>query len=221
MGRKSNIVYQNNFAKVSDNSLLEIDADYPPITGEKKFFYRSYLTLNGDGTTTSMKVDGSTTPQDFYIEADRNFDTYITVLNFFIAAELTVTDLSEFGGAPALTNGCQLFYFNQATGTTSINDELKTNFDLLRICSFYPRYSDGGTGAFKVQQVFSVNDSGFFGVLNFKNYGYEPEYRGGIRLKVGSNDRLTFRIRDNLNLTLSQLSRFDMVAYGFKIKSTI
>lgn len=218
MGRKSNVVYQNKFTKVSDNSLWEIESDYPPITSEKKFFYRSYLTLNGDGTTIDMKVDGSTTTQDFFITADENFDTYINVINFFIAAELTITDLSEFGGAPALTNGCQLFYINGGD-TISINDDLKTNFDLLRMCTFKPSFSNGGSNAFKVQQVFSNNDSGYFGTLSFKNYGFEPEYRGGIRLKAGTFDRIIFRIRDNLNLTLSQLSTFDMIAYGYQIQS--
>lgn len=218
MSRRNYVVSQNKFTKVIDNSLWEIEADYPPITTEKKFFYRNYLTLNNDGVTISMKVDGSTTPQDFLIIADNDFDIYITVINIFIAAELTIADLSEFGSVPSLTNGCQLFYVNGGT-TTSINDSLKTNFDLLRMCNFRPWFSDGGSGSFKLQQVFSVNDNGYFGVLNFKNYGYEPDYRGGIRLRAGTSDKIVLRVRDNLNLTISQISRFDMVAYGFKIKS--
>lgn len=220
MSRRNYFTYQKNSAKVAENSLWEIEADYPPITSEKKFFYRSYLTLNNDGVTTDMNVDGSITPQDFFITADEDFDTYVTVINFFISAELTITDLSEFGGAPGLTNGCQLFYINGGN-TISINDDLKTNYDLLRMCSFRPWFSDGGSNAFKVQQVFSVNDSGYFGTLNLKNYGYEPEYRGGIRLKAGTNDRIVLRVRDNLNLAISQLSKFDMVTYGFEIKSEI
>ena len=42
------------------------------------------------------------------------------------------------------------------------------------------------------------------------------EYGGGIRIKAGKNERLVLKIRDNLNLTLTQLSTFDGRVYGYK-----
>jgi len=53
-------------------------------------------------------------------------------------------------------------------------------------------------------------------ILKFSDYGYEQEYSGGIRLRAGSEDRLVFKIRDDLNLTPSEISSFDGRVYGFK-----
>jgi hypothetical protein len=41
-------------------------------------------------------------------------------------------------------------------------------------------------------------------------------YVCGIRIKAGKNERLVLKIRDNLNLTLTQLSTFDGRVYGYK-----
>jgi hypothetical protein len=218
MSKSAKIVAENKKSKVSEYSLFEIDSDSPPLTDNKTFIFSSYLTLNGDGVTNSMKVDGSTTPQDFYISAEKDFDIYITSLNFFIAAELVNPELGEFANIPPLTNGCQLLYQDSLNGDIIISDNLSTNFDLLRMVGFKPAYGASGTNSFRIDNVFSGNDGGYFGVFNFKNYGYDSDYVGGIRLKSGTTDKLIFRVRDNLNLSISSISTFDFKAYGFKLK---
>jgi len=218
MSRKQKIIYNNLTPSVGeDGRLFEIDTVYPPITTERQLLiYSTSLTLNNDGVTTDMKVDGSVTTQEFSVQSEVEFDIFITSLSFFIAAELTTADLSEFGGAPRLTNGCQLIHETSDRGEIIIGDDLRTNFDFLRMSGLKPNFGLTAADAFKISQAFSTNDEGFFFILNFSDYGYDREYSGGIRLKGGTNDRLVLKIRDNLNLTLSQLSSFDGRVYGFK-----
>jgi hypothetical protein len=218
MSRTQKIIYNNSTSKVSkDNGLFETDTTYPPVTnGRQIIVYSKSLTLNNDGVTTDMKVDGSVNNQEFFVQSEENFDIFINSVSFFIAAELTTADLSEFGGTTQLTNGCQLIHETEDRGQIIIGDNLRTNLDFLRMCGFQPNFGLLTTDAFKVSQAFSNNDDGYFFILNFTDYGYDREYSGGIRLKAGKNERLVLKIRDNLNLTLTQLSTFDGRVYGFK-----
>ena len=219
MSKRGKIVYQGLKPIVNDDGrLYEIDTVYPPITNDRQIIlYVDDLTLNNDGVTSDMKVDGSVTTQEFSVNADSEFDIFINSVSFFIAAELVVTDLGEFGGITTpLTNGCQLIYENSDEGDIIIGDNLQTNYDLLRMCNMNPQFGLDSNAAFKIIQAFSNQDDGYLFILKFADYGYEQEYSGGIRLKAGSTDRLVFKIRDNLNLTPSDISSFDGRVYGFK-----
>lgn len=219
MSKRGKIVYQDLKPIVNDDGrLYEIDTVYPPITNDRQIIlYVDDLTLNNDGVTTDMKVDGSVTAQEFSVNADSEFDIFINSVSFFIAAELVVTDLGEFGGITTpLTNGCQLIYENSDEGDIIIGDNLQTNYDLLRMCNMSPQFGLVSNAAFKIVQAFSNQDDGYLFILKFSDYGYEQEYSGGIRLKAGTTDRLVFKIRDDLNLTPSEISSFDGRVYGFK-----
>lgn len=219
MSKRGKIVYQDLKPIVNDDGrLYEIDTVYPPITNDRQIIlYVDDLTLNNDGVTTDMKVDGSVTTQEFSVNADSEFDIFINSVSFFIAAELVVTDLGEFGGITTpLTNGCQLIYENSDEGDIIIGDNLQTNYDLLRMCNMNPQFGLDSNAAFKIIQAFSNQDDGYLFILKFSDYGYEQEYSGGIRLKAGTTDRLVFKIRDDLNLTPSEISSFDGRVYGFK-----
>jgi hypothetical protein len=219
MSKRGKIVYQDLKPIVNDDGrLYEIDTVYPPITNDRQIIlYVDDLTLNNDGVTSDMKVDGSVTTQEFSVNADNEFDIFINSVSFFIAAENVVTDLGEFAGiVTPLTNGCQLIYENSDEGDIIIGDNLQTNYDLLRMCNMNPQFGLVSNAAFKIVQAFSNQDDGYLFILKFSDYGYEQEYSGGIRLKAGTTDRLVFKIRDDLNLTPSEISSFDGRVYGFK-----
>lgn len=219
MSKRGKIVYQDLKPIVNDDGrLYEIDTVYPPITNDRQIIlYVDDLTLNNDGVTTDMKVDGSVTTQEFSVNADNEFDIFINSVSFFIAAENVVADLGEFAGiVTPLTNGCQLIYENSDEGDIVIGDNLQTNYDLLRMCNMNPQLGLVSNAAFKIVQAFSNQDDGYLFVLKFADYGYIQEYSGGIRLKAGTSDRLVFKIRDDLNLTPSEISSFDARVYGFK-----
>lgn len=220
MSRIAKISYQDKKTYISKNNrLYEIDTTFPPVTNDRQvILYIDDLSLNGDGVTTDMKVDGSVTTQEFFVNSDSDFDIFINSISFFIAAELVIADLSDFAGITLpLTNGCQLIYETKGEEIT-IGDDLKTNFDLLRMCSMNPQIGLESNNAFKVIQAFSNQDDGYLFILRFSNYGYEEEYSGGLKLRAGTTDRVVFKIRDNLNLTPSEISTFNGKVYGFKRK---
>lgn len=196
------------------NGIYEIEAPYPPISDDRVVIFREFLTLNGDGITNSMRVNGSITNQDFYIQAVPEYDIYITALSFYLGAELAVIDLIEFANLPALTNGCQLIYQSNQIGEVLLGDSIKSNFDLLKICNFKPSFGNAGA-AFEVINATASTSEGYSPVLYFSDYGFNED---GILLLNGTNDKLTFKIRDNLNVGISSISKFDVIAQGFKRK---
>ena len=219
MSKRAKIAYQNIRPSVNgDGRLFEIDTTYPPITNDRQIIlYVDDLTLNGDGVTTDMKVDGSVTTQDFFVRAEPDSDIFINLVSFFIAAENVLSDLGEFAGITTpLTNGCQLIYESGEVGDIIIGDNLTTNFELLRMCNMNPQFGLVSNEAFKIVQAFSNQDDGYLFILKFSDYGYEQEYSGGLRLRAGSEDRLVFKIRDDLDRTPSEISSFDGRVYGFK-----
>jgi len=219
MSRNGKILYKNLSPSVNKDGLLfEIDSTFPPVGEEvQNIIYVQPLTLNNDGITTDMKVDGSTTVQEFYIESENDYDIIINSVSFFIGAETNVIDLFEFGAINGtLSNGCQLVYESSKYGEIFIGDNLNSNFELLRMCNMNPEFGLTSNEAFEIVQTFSNNDRGYFFILKFSNYGYESEYRGGLRLKKNEKERLVFKIRDDLNFIVSELSSLNGTAYGYK-----
>lgn len=222
MSKSSKILFDNTAAGVRDNRLFEIEANTTPDIAADVSVFREFLTLNNDGTTTFMKVNGSAIPQEFYIQSEDDVDIYIGSLCFFISAENVIADLNEFGAAPALTIGCDLEYQSRDTGVATIASNIINNNELMRLTNYVPAFGNlSGTGnrPFLMNNVFSNADNGYMPIIRFSNFGYEPEYRGGLRLRAGLKDRLIFRINDNLSiLTNSQLFKLDCIAYWFRRK---
>lgn len=196
-----------NSAKVSNQGFLYTqEAPYPP-AGEDVIMtvYRDFLTLNNDGVTTSMIVNGSVTKQYFWIGAETDYDIYITSLSFLIA-DANAT-LSQFGALAALTNGCRLYYENPE-GQINIGTQLRSNFDIVRLCLGNPAFGTGAD-AFRGTNVVGTSEA-FIPVLDFRTFGF----RWGLRLLNGTFNRLAFEINDNL----TGLDAFNIVAYGFRRK---
>ena len=194
-----------NYAKVSKEGYLYTqEAPFPPADEESKLtIYREFLTLNGDGTTIDMRVDGSVTPQRFWIQAEPDRDVYITSLSFKLADAGAA--LNEFGGIAALANGCRLYYEDQ-NGEINIGTGLITNFEIIRLCLGQPAFGDG-TSAFIAGNV-AGGSEGVIPVLDFRNFGF----RWGLRLSAGSLNRLIIEINDDV----TAIDAFDMIAYGFR-----
>ena len=194
-----------NYAKVSKEGYLYTqEAPFPPVDAESKLtIYREFFTLNGDGTTIDMRVDGSVTPQRFWIQAEPDRDIYITSLSFKLAD--SGASLNEFGGIAALANGCRLYY-EDLNGEINIGTGLITNFEIIRLCLGQPAFGEGNT-AFIAGNV-AGNSEGVIPVLDFRNFGF----RWGLRLAAGSLNRLIIEINDNV----TAIDAFDIIAYGFR-----
>lgn len=223
MARKGRIGFDDVQSQVKDERLGEIEISYPLNSPAFTSVYREFLTLNNDGSTTDMKVDGLSSPKEFFIESENNFDIYIASLCFFISAENVIANLNEFGAAPALANGCELIYRTEDAESNAFGASITINNDLLRLSQYQPSFGNlSGTvdRPFLISKVYSNADNGYMPIIRFANFGYEPEYRGGIRLQASKKDRLSFVINDDLSaLTISQLFKLDCIAYGFRIRA--
>ena len=124
-------------AAVDKGNILRVtNANIPSVVTDPRIPFAQFLTDDGISTgSNDLMVDGSVTPQEFFIVTNVIADRYITTLSFVIADAGAV--MNKFGNIAALTNGCKLFY-ERSAGETVIRDELKSNFDFLSLAHFQP-----------------------------------------------------------------------------------
>ena len=219
MARRTSIIDDNQQALIEGGGYLRVSpAPFPP-DDERDIqrVYRNFLTLDGDGTTSSMLVDGSTTSQLFYIQAVPNLDIYITSISFLIAATGVSLGNDFLGIGSALTNGVRIYYEDN-NGETNIATDLIVNFNFIRLCQGNPAFGDAAN-AFLAPSISgsgkNVSD-GYLPVLDFKGvFGFQY----GLKLAKNTNHRLVVEINDDLTAgTVGAGAQFDAIAYGFERK---
>lgn len=166
-------------------------------------FSEAFVDSSG---SSDMLVDGSTTPIDFNIQASDEFDLFITSISVFIQDQNAT--LALFGALPALTNGVQFGYFTDVFGEQIIQDEIKTNLDFIRLGQRTPPIG-GGTTAFRAD----VTGAGADSYLPLIDISETFDMTSGLRLRKGTNDRIFFKIRDNV----STMDTFNIRGYGQKL----
>lgn len=192
-----------------DNALLVTGGTGVPPYGkaQKVIPLRQYLTQNGTPTGTfSMLVNGSSTYVDYYISSSIGNDRYISAIQFIVSdADAT---LNKFGAITALTNGCQLFYSSIVTGIQYFHASLKSNFDFIRLALGNPTVSGGSsTDVWKAGNVIGASDA-YLPTMDMSFL--MPPF--GLQLLAGSDQRLTFRVRDDCR----GIDGFDCIVYGFE-----
>ena len=202
-----------NRAKVTEGGYIYVqDSNIPPLDDrDLQIIYRKNLTLNGDGTTTEMTVDGSTTPQLFTIEAIPEKDIYITSLSIFIEATGIALGLDFAGSAAALTNGCRLYYEDK-NGEINIGTNLVTNFEFVRLCQGNVPFGDATNAFIKTDGTPAI-----FPTLSFKKvFGFQS----GLRLLRNTTDKLVLEVNDNLTpgTIVAADASFNIIANGFELK---
>ena len=222
MSSKTRIVDDNKQALIEDGGYIRVQpAPFPPQDDrDKQLIFRQFLTLNGDGTTTDMLVDGSTTPQIFSIDGIARADIYITSLSFIIAGDGIVLGDDFAGSGAALTNGCRLYY-EDLNGEVNIGTSLTTNFEFIRLCQGNPAFADPNSGPFIAPAIAGATGKGvspadgILPVLNFQNiFGFQY----GLKIAKGTNNRLVLEINDDLTTGLGANAAFNIIAYGFELK---
>ena len=222
MSRNSNIVDgggSGKYIKVNDAGyILTQNSIVPPNDiRDLQIIYRKFLTLNGDGTTIDMIVDGSTTPQKFYIEASSENDIYITSLSIIIQGALLDLDQDFAGSNAALTNGFNMYYEDQ-NGLINIGTDLTTNFKFITLCQGNPNFGDG-TNAFVIPGLTAGGKNqaarGIIPILDFNEvFGFTY----GLKLLRGSNNRLVLEVNDDLPNDVGLNPGMNIIAYGFERK---
>ena len=228
MSVRSKIVFGDNEAIVDENGFLQVSVSSTPIArlGNNQIVYRKFLTLDNDGTTTEMTVDGSTTSQLFSVNAEPNKDIFITSLSIIIVGTGIVLGNDFAGSGASLTNGCRLYYEDNVNGEVNIGTQLQNNFDFIRLCQGNPAFNDGAAGAASELGPFiapsiagttakggSVAD-GIIPVLDIKSvFGLAF----GIKLSANTKDKLVLEVNDNLSAGLGANASFNIIVYGFEI----
>ena len=207
---------------VNGGRVKELDSTYPLEFNNDRRIQIKNLTLNGDGVTTDMVVDGSVTPQDFYIESDPTQDTLITSIAFTLSAEnysaANSAPFQEFANLAPLAVGCQLIYQSANLGEIIIADSITTNLELMRMCRFKPAFGTAAQQYLIRNAVPGSNTMSYLGILSFKDYGYELDYTGGLILQAGKNERIIFRINDDITgASTSDILSFDALSYGHTV----
>lgn len=229
MSVRSKIVFGDNEAIVDDNGFLRVAVSNIPLSnvGNRQIIYRNFLTLDNDGSTVEMTVDGSTTPQRFTINAREDKDTFITSLSFQIIGTGIALGEDFAGSGASLTNGCRLFYKDNVNGEVNIGTQLQNNFDFIRLCQGNPAFNNGGTtqdtGPFIAPSITSAGGGkggsvadGIIPVLDIKNvFGLAF----GIKLNANTKDELVLEVNDDLSAGLGVGASFNIIAYGFEITS--
>ena len=161
--------------------------------------YRQYFTLDGtvDGDN-NMIVNGATTPIEFCIPANPNYDVFIKFISIKIAD--TTAKLNEFGALPALANGVEFSWQSQTEGSLIIHDGLKDNLEFFRLSDITPNIVDlsgGGADA----AIITWDLAKIFG---------NP---WGLKLSIGTTEKIVFRVNDNL----TGLDEFNIIGHGTRL----
>jgi hypothetical protein len=196
-------------ARVNDEGTLEVVVHQHPPLVEPVQTVPLVQHLTDDGTasgTTSMKVVGTAAaPIPYWVGAAQDRDRFIQRISVEITG--AGATLNEFGNLSALTNGVNIVWETQDLGNVTIGDDLKTNYDFVRLSGGNPAFGDGAS-AFRAGNV-SGTAEGYIPIVDFGDiFGLN----WGFRLRKGTNDRIVFYIRDDL--TGAGLASFNAVAYG-------
>ena len=171
------------------------------------------FTVNGDGVTEDLNVDGSGTPVRAFIEADADGDVFITEINVVLLATVGGGNslLRDYGAITGgLTNGCVLFEIINGTIFEFREFPIKTNFNWVTIGTLTSSVGEDAA-AFRLKDVLPGNNSfGYNPRLDMK--ALNPPY--GLRLKSLSPDQLGIIIQDDLSVV--EVSAFQVNAIGFK-----
>ena len=194
----------DNSLKISrEGAMHVIPHTHPPKEAVTGIPFRQYFR---DGSTSEdMTVDGDTSPTDFTINALQDRDLFIKTLSIQITG--AGGTLNEFGNISALTNGVEFLWFTQEVGEYTIHEGMKTNWEMLRMCATEP--FGGGGNAHKANNV-AGGEEGFTPVFDASRIFGMPY---GFKLIAGTNDKLIFRVRDDI----SSVASFNIIAYGLSI----
>lgn len=200
-----------NEVKVDDKGRLNTHASLvPPVTDITEVrIFRQYFTDDGlpnDGTNEVMLVDGSTTAVEFFVSAADDGDRYIDSVNFLTAGAGAA--LNEFANAAALTVGCEVKYIDPELGDVIIHDAIKTNFDIIRLCSKGAPAIGATTTAYRANNISGALE-GYSATLDFSDQFGIPY---GIKIPKGSRLKLSIIIKDNLSGITGE---FSAIAYGY------
>jgi hypothetical protein len=183
---------------------------HPPIDEKISALpFRQYFTTDGfKSGSNDMSVDGSINFVDFYIKASTEYDIYIKYITTEIG-DGGAPALNKFGALPALTNGLAFLWDTTEEPLYELHEGIKTNKEFIRIASDTSAIGTG-TEAFLADVSGGGTEKSYLPNMDMAElYGFN----WGLRLRKGTNDRIVYRVQDNL----TGLSTFNSIATGIRI----
>jgi hypothetical protein len=171
--------------------------------------FRQYFTDTGQKSgSNDMRANGSVSFADFQINSSQEYDIYIKYITTEIG-DGGAPSLNKFGNLAALTNGVAFFWKNGSEPLYELHEGIKTNKEFIRIAS-----DTAGIGTGVEAYLADVSGGGteksYLPNMDMTEiYGFP----WGLRLRKGSEDKLIFRVRDDL----SGLTTFNAIATGIRI----
>jgi len=195
-------------ANVNEKNALQVSqtaADvFAPGTPSTFRFLSQLVSSVGDGTgTTNMNVDGSSTPVNFTIGANQDFDIRILEILIFIV-DGSETENAKFGGLSALSTGWDLKVIESEVSTFIMN-KATTSGEIITSTNT-PIFGVDNTKWNSVSLVDATDHAGYY-VLNVGRL--VPD---GIRIGRGTKDRLESTVNDDL----TGLTTFNVRALGYR-----
>jgi hypothetical protein len=136
-----------------------------------------------------MNIDGSVTPQTFYVESVNEYDIYITDCILVVADGVVAHN--KYGGVTSLTNGIDL-EVTESGETTTVLGNIKTCGQIIAQMGCFWAFGSG-TDLNIITNYDPANNDAM--IVPFQPDEVLPY---GLRLGRGTNDRMTFRVSDDL-----------------------
>lgn len=197
-------------AKVNGEGEIGVVVHSHPPIDESVSAYPFSQFFTDDGTSAGsndLRVNGATTPQEFYITAKSDVDVFIKTLSIRIGDQSSV--LNKYGNLTALTNGVSWTFTTQKLGVVTIKDEIKTNLDFIRLGFLTAAVGDGST-AFRADASGAGADT-YLPVIDLaQTFGFP----WGLRLAKGSTDRISFTVNDDLS---TGMDSHDIIGFGTQL----
>ena len=201
---------KRNALKVNgEGEVAVVIHQHPPIDEETTAYPFSQF-FTDDGTSSGsedMRVDGSTSSQEFYITAHQDRDIFIKTISVRISDTSSV--LNKFGNLTALTNGIEWKFTTNVLGEITVKDGIKTNLEFIRV-----GLSTAGTGDGSSAFRADVSGGGADTYLPVIDLAQTFGFSWGIRLAKGTKDRMSFIVKDDLSVGMDG---FDIFGFGAQI----
>ena len=199
---------KQNFAKVNGEGEISVVVHpHPPRDEEENALPFRARFLDSAGSF-DMAVDGSTNEVAYSVSANDEKDLYLKYISVTIGDNGSPA-LNKFGSISALTSGVSWTWDSQDEGSITLHDGIQTNLEFIRTGNdtgaigtgtdaFLADVSGGGT---EKSYLPSIDLAELFGLAY------------GVRLRKGTNDKMTFTVRDDL----SSLVTFNAIGYGLQL----
>lgn len=194
-------------SKVSVHGAVAVESrvpELPPLgMPTRRFYLQGLLGSGGLGSgTTDLRVDGSVTPQTFFVGSSPDRDRYIVQLVLVIAD--SSVNPNDFGGVSALANGFDLVTRQQGADTVIVN-KAKTSAQLM---TYSPVVGFGNATTYNELSNWTGNQDAH--IVTFRFDHILPGPLPGIRIAAGSTDRLIATVNDDL----TGLTEFRVRVFG-------